>query len=58
MEHSGNIPTFNIPRTLFGKIPQNFIGNFLQIFREYIMGMFQEYSINICLVGYIPSLCA
>ena len=29
MEQSGNIPIFNIPRTLFRNIPQNFIGNFL-----------------------------
>ena len=47
MEHSGNIPIFNIPGTLFGNIPRNFLGNIFQIFREYIMGMFHEYSTNI-----------
>ena len=51
MEHSGNIPTFNIPGTLFGDIPRNFTGNFFRIFREYIMGMFQEYSTKIYLPG-------
>ena len=40
MEQSGSIPIFHISGTLFGNIPQIFIGNFLQIFWEYIMGMF------------------
>ena len=35
----------------FGNIPLNFIGNFLRIFREYIMGMFHEYSTNMYLPG-------
>ena len=35
----------------FGNIPRNFIGYFLRIFREYIMGMFHEYSTNIHLPG-------
>ena len=50
MEHSGNIPIFNIPGTLFGNIPRNFIGNFFGI-REYIMAMFHECSTNIYLLG-------
>ena len=33
MEHSGNIPIFNIPGTLFGNIPRN-VWNLFQIFRE------------------------
>ena len=49
MEHSGNNPIFNIPQTLFSNIPQNFTGNFFWIFREYVMGMFHEYSTNIYL---------
>ena len=44
MEQSRNIPIFNILRTLFGNIPRKFIGNFFQIFWEYIMGIFHEYS--------------
>ena len=66
MEHSGNIPIFKVLGTLFGNIPQDFIGNFLRIFREYIMGIFHEYSTDILLssgislslkkmVGYIIS---
>ena len=51
MEDSGNISIFNIPGTLFGIIPQNFLGNFFRIFRECIMGMFQEYSMNIYFPG-------
>ena len=51
MEHSGNIPIFNIPGGLFVNIPRNFIEKFFQIFSEYIMGMFHEYSTNICLPG-------
>ena len=51
MERSGNIPIFNIPGTLFGNIPRNFIGNFFLAFREYIMGMFHEYSTKV----YLPS---
>ena len=51
MEHSVNSPIFNIPGTLFGNIPRNFIGNFFRIYREYIMGMFYEYSTNIYLPG-------
>ena len=35
----------------FGNIPWNFIGNLWQIFREYTMGMFHEYSANIYLPG-------
>ena len=50
MEHSGNIPIFNIPGTLF-RNPRNYIGNFFQISREYIMGMLHEYSTNISLPG-------
>ena len=51
MEHSGSTPIFNIPGTLFGIIPRNFVGTFLRIFREYIMGIFHEYSTNIYLPG-------
>ena len=51
MEQSGNIPIFNIPGTLFGNILRNFMGNFFRIFWEYIMGMFHEYSSNMCLPG-------
>ena len=47
MEHSENIPIFNILGTLFGNIPRNFIDNFFQIFREYIMGMFHQYYTSI-----------
>ena len=46
MEQSGNIPILNIPQTLFGSIPQIFIGNFFRIFWNYIMGMFHECSTN------------
>ena len=46
MKLSGNIPIFNISGTLFGDIPRN-IENFFRTFREYIMGMFLEYSTNI-----------
>ena len=51
MEHLGNIPIFNIPKTLFGNIPQMFKGNFSQVFWEQIMGMFQEYSTNVYMPG-------
>ena len=51
MEHSGNIPIFNISRTLLGNIPRNLIGNFFRTFWEYIMGMFREYYMNM----YLPS---
>ena len=46
MEQSENIPIFNIPEILFGNIPRNFIGNFFQIFWEYIMGMSNEHFTN------------
>ena len=46
-----NILIFNILRKLFGNVPRNFIGNFLQIFWEYIMEMLHEYSTNIYLPG-------
>ena len=42
---------FNIPGTLFRNIPQNFIGNFLRIYWEYLKGMFDEYFTNIYLPG-------
>ena len=58
MEHSENIPIFNIRGTLFGNISRNFIGNFFRIFREYMMGMFHEYSVNIYLPGGIYLLCS
>ena len=53
MEHSGNIPIFNIPGTLFWNIPRNFIGNFF----EYSKNILLECSTNIpqkytCPVGY------
>ena len=51
MEHLGNIPLFNVTRRLFGNIFPKFIGNFVRIFREYIMGMFHKYSANIYLPG-------
>ena len=47
MEHSENIPIFNILGTLFGNIPRNFIEKFFQISREYIMGMFHQYYTSI-----------
>ena len=53
IEHSRNVPIFNIPGTLFQNIPRNLIGNFLRIFRKHIMGMFHEYSTNIYLPGVI-----
>ena len=60
MKHSGKIPIFNIPGTLFGNISGKFIGNFSQIFRECIIAMFNEYSTNIYLhsglCGLIKSL--
>ena len=40
MEHSGNIPIFNILETLFGNIPWDFIGNCFRIFREYVIGIY------------------
>ena len=43
MEHSGNVPIFSIPGTLFGNIPQNSIRNFFGIFWEYIMEMLHVY---------------
>ena len=51
MEQSGNIPIFNYPRTLFRNISRNFIGNFFGIYWEYLMGMFNEYSTNMYLLG-------
>ena len=51
MEHSENIYIFNILGTLFGNIPWNLMGNFFRKFREYIMGIFHEYSMNI----YLPA---
>ena len=59
MEHSGNIPIINIPGILFGNIPQDFRGNFFQIFREYIMGMFYDIPRTyICPVGeYAKIIC-
>ena len=39
------------PERYFGNIPRNFIGNFFQIFQEYIMGMSHEYSTNMHLPG-------
>ena len=56
MEHSVNIPVFNIPGTLFGNINSNFIGIFSQIFRKYIMGMFHKYSTNIYLLSGLVTL--
>ena len=49
IEQSRNIPMFNISGTLFRNIHQNFIGNFLRIYCEYLKGMFHEYSTNISL---------
>ena len=49
MKQSGSIPVFNIPGTLFWNFPRNFIGNFCRIYREYLMGMFHEYSTNMYL---------
>ena len=46
MEHSENIPIFNIPGTLFGNTPRNFMRSFFRIFWEYIIGMFREHSTN------------
>ena len=57
MEYSGNIPIFNIPGTLFRNIPRKFIRNFFRIHREYIIGMFHEYSTNIYLPGGLELLC-
>ena len=53
MEHPGNIPTFNIPGTLFRNIRRNFIGNFFWIYQEYIVGMLHQYSTN----RYLPGVC-
>ena len=36
MEQPGNIPTFNIPGTLFKNITRHFIGNFFRIYWEYL----------------------
>ena len=47
MKHSGNIPIFNIAGTLLGNFPRNYIVSFFRIFREYIMRMLHEYSMNI-----------
>ena len=47
MEHSGNVPIFSIPGTLFGNIPGDSIRNFFRISRKYIMETFHEYSANI-----------
>ena len=46
MEQSGNIPIFNISGTLFGNIPQNFMGKFSEYSKNIFMGMFHEYSAN------------
>ena len=46
-----NIPIFSIRGTLCRNMLRNFIGNFFWIFREYIMGLFHEYSTNIHLPG-------
>ena len=45
MEHSGNIPIFNIPGTLyFGNIPRNFIGNWEPgIYHENVPRIFHEH---------------
>ena len=51
MGQSGNIPIFNIPRTLLRNIPWNFIVNFFRIYWEYLKEMFHEYSTNIYLPG-------
>ena len=56
MEHSGNIPVFSIPGTLFGNINPNFTEIFSRILRKYIMGMFHKYSTNICLPGGLVTL--
>ena len=53
MEYPGNIPTFNIPGTLFRNIRRNFIGNFFWIYQEYIVGMLHQYSTN----RYLPGVC-
>ena len=45
-EQTGNFPIFNIPGTLFGNIPRNFIETFFRVFWEYVMGIFHEYSTN------------
>ena len=57
MEHPRNIPTFNIPGTLFRNIRRNFIGNFFRIYLEYIVGMFHQYSTNRCLPGVCVCVC-
>ena len=49
MEQSGNIPVFNIHRTLFRNIHRNFIENFFRIYQECLMGMFHNYFTNIYL---------
>ena len=55
VEYSWNIQEIFLysifPEHYFGNIPWNFIGKFFRIYREYIMGMFHEYSANIYLLG-------
>ena len=59
MKHSGNIPIFNIAGTLLGNFPRTYIVSCFRIFREYIMRMLHEYSMNIYLSGgiYLLMLC-
>ena len=54
MEQLGNTPVFNISRTLFENIPRNFIGDFFQIYWEYLMWLFHEHSTIIYLfIGWV-----
>ena len=61
MEDSGNISIFNIPGTLFGIIPQNFLGNFFsnipRIYNGDVPGIFHEYifAINKQKDAFFPS---
>ena len=43
MEHPGIF----LYLILFGNISQNVLGNFFQIFRQYVMTLFHKYSTNI-----------
>ena len=56
IQYSRNIPQGIFVYSIFlehssTNVPRNFIGTVFRIFREYIMGMFQEYSTNIYLPG-------
>ena len=56
IQYSRNIPQGIFVYSIFPEhssmnVPRNFVGKVFRIFREYIMGMFHEYSTNIYLPG-------